>query len=381
MCFFFIKSFHIATAIEDAAAPLVITSDQEKRLLSTDCEPFTHPGGSTANNEDNWISTTSGQTLAAFCAVGEADCCRSSGGGVNAAEECINWNTAVEYTICPGACRDGTSICDGIANGSNGGGKVIIHSNACTNGYVVCASIGGQMEIANIEIFSGACSGIDGVCYAIGRYSSTLTRIKIPANECNEPDVGGVNGKCYYCGLLSTFEGTFVATNECCAETYNYNEACNYTTPPEEPNLCKNVNCSNRGKCQVLSFTEAECKCENTFIQSEDKLNCICPSDHVFNADANHCFPITETPSKSPTSSPVATPSLSPSQEPTEDKEEDELPCEDDLSSTFTLDNGNIVDCKWILKNKKRRTVRKAKYCVHEEIINMCPVSCDACSA
>jgi hypothetical protein len=243
-----------------------------------------------------------------------------------------------------------------------------------------------------VEIGINACRDINYGCYAIGRSSNSLTRIEIPANECNEGNEAGVQdsssntvGKCDSCGGQSTFDGTFVATNNCCAadgyygpDGEYYDEACNYNPPQEESNPCKNVNCSNRGKCQVLSFTEAECQCENTFIQSETKLDCICPSDHEFNANANRCFPITEAPSKSPTSSPVATPSLSPSQEPTEGVKE--VPCEDDANSTFTLDIGNIVNCKWILKNKKRRSVRKAKYCVREEVMNMCPVSCDTCS-
>ncbi|GFH55866.1 predicted protein [Chaetoceros tenuissimus] len=387
LMFFFIKSFHIATAIEDAATPLVTTSDQEKRLLSTDCEPFTHPGSPTANNADNWKTADGITSLNAYCSVN--NCCRTGTGGVNADRECINWNTAVEYKICPGACKDATGVCQAIANGSNGGGKVVIHSNACTNGISVCAGIGVQMEIADIEIFSGACVGIGYACNTIG--SSTLTRIVVPANECHEASssgsYGNVVGKCFHCGKDSIFEGTLVASDSCCAENgdhaeTDYDVACNYTPPPEEPNPCKNINCSNRGKCQVLSKTDAECKCENTFIQSENKLDCICPSDYEFNANANRCFPITEAPSKSPTSFPTVTSSASPSQEPTEDLEkDDEDLCEDDVNSTFTLDNGNIVDCKWILKNKNRRSVRKAKYCVREEIINMCPKSCGTCSA
>ncbi|GFH47556.1 predicted protein [Chaetoceros tenuissimus] len=71
----------------------------------------------------------------------------------------------------------------------------------------------------------------------------------------------------------------------------------------------------------------------------------------------------------SPTSFPSVTSSASPSQEPSKEVEKNEDQCEDDLSSTFTLDNGKVANCKWILKNKKRRSVRKAKYCVREEIM------------
>ena len=68
---------------------------------------------------------------------------------------------------------------------------------------------------------------------------------------------------------------------------------------------------------------------------------------------------------------------MSPTQAPTEVK----VSCVDDVNGTFTLDIGKVVSCEWILKNKKRRSVRKAKYCVREEVMNICPDSCDACSS
>lgn len=150
------------------------------------------------------------------------------------------------------------------------------------------------------------------------------------------------------------------------------------TNSPTRKNPCEGLTCSRAGKCEVLSLTKAECKCENTFIQSDNKMDCICPNDTVFQADVNRCFPIMESPSESPTFSATVNSSASPSQEPTVEKKD---PCVDDMSGTFTLDIGNTVGCDWILKNKKRSSIRKEKYCSREEVGNMCPASCGACSS
>ncbi|GFH59434.1 hypothetical protein CTEN210_15910 [Chaetoceros tenuissimus] len=141
---------------------------------------------------------------------------------------------------------------------------------------------------------------------------------------------------------------------------------------------CDGVSCSGRGKCEVISQTVAQCKCENTFIHSDDKLDCICPSGTKFDPRWKRCFSITTSPTKSPTKSPTLAPTKSPSQAPTKSPFIEE-PCVDDMSGTFTIDNGNTGSCKWILKNKKRRAKRKFKYCPREEVVNMCPVTCGVC--
>lgn len=314
--------------------------------------------------------------------------------------------------------------CLGIA-GQATGGSVTIKSNSCVGGYS-CIGQGrsansGTSEV-NVEVGTGACNGGHN-CDAIG--NDYVTHIQVPDYECND-----VEKSCKHCGGAST-SGTFVATTDCCdGVATRTDEACTSTdapsslpsmipsefpssfpsmVPSEIPsslpslspsslpsldsssppsfiavaeNPCTNINCSKRGKCEVLSSTEAECKCENTFIQSENKLDCICPSNHEFHANVNRCFPITNSPSKSPTSSPTLAPTASPTPAVTEDKQdEDENPCVDDVTGTFTLDNGNTADCIWILKNKKRSDKRKRKYCIREEVTNMCPLSCNICSS
>lgn len=344
---------------------------------------------------------------------------------MNDQNECIGWSTAVKYTICNGSCQRG-SACRWIA-GDATGGSVTIMSNSCFGSWA-CVAIGryansGTSEV-NVEVGTGACNA-DHTCDSIGTTYEYITYIQVPDYECND------NYSCQHCGRDSTFTGTFVATTDCCDDgvANRTDEACTSTdapsslpsmipseipssfpsmVPSEIPSLlpslspsslpsldsssppsfiavaenpCTNINCSKRGKCKVLSSTEAECKCENTFIQSENKLDCICPSNHDFHANVNRCFPITDSPSKSPTLSPTLAPTASPTPAVTEDKQDDEDPCIDDVTGTFTLDNGNTADCKWILKNKKRSDKRKGKYCIREEVMNMCPLSCNICSS
>ncbi|GFH43835.1 predicted protein [Chaetoceros tenuissimus] len=96
-------------------------------------------------------------------------------------------------------------------------------------------------------------------------------------------------------------------------------------------------------KCQLLSPTEAACKCENIFIQSANKLDCICDSNYEVDSDANCCFPITE-------------------------------------SATFALINvEKDVPCSWLDKNYKMRDVRKKRYCKLERVKEICPASCGVC--
>lgn len=170
-----------------------------------------------------------------------------------------------------------------------------VPTHAETETELGCEWLGGDnnKKFIDIEVGAGACDGIYSICAHIGSQGSSLTKIQIPDGECNEPSslatsINGIQynvGKCDWCGYDSTFDGTFIANNDCCAVdgSFGFNiwwandkdEACNYIPEQEqeEPNPCKS---------QVLSFTEAECKCKNTFIQSDNKLDCICPSNYEF---------------------------------------------------------------------------------------------------
>ncbi|GFH52593.1 predicted protein [Chaetoceros tenuissimus] len=354
-----------------------------ERHLSTACATFEYAGPDTTdaairNDPTNWISTSGGTTtsLAVFCHKDAHDCCRSGDtGDVNDQSECASWSTNVAYTICGGSCKDGLTTCSAIANKATGG-SVTLNQGACSGGSSVCTGIGGLItDDVDIEVGTGACtSNFYGICYNIAGSASNLKSIKIPKYECQEFP------RCIACGMTSTFDGIFVPTDACCGllQGDRTDVACNNTPPPEEPNPCKNVNCGNRGKCQVLSFTEAECQCENTFIQSGNKLDCICDSNHEFNANANRCFPITKAPSKSPTFSPSLTSSASPSQVATT---KEDL-CEDDENATFELINfeNEFRHCSWITKNWKKRAIRKEKYCVLDAVKAKCPESCGICS-
>ena len=329
------------------------------------------------SSTSTWKVDGTGHSLSRFCT--DNDCCGSTNfnGSVNLNSECTEWNEALPYTICGGSCQ-GTQACAGIAKNASGGSSVKINSGGCKGGTSACYKIGQYGGNVEIEIGSGACANVDYACFAIGITAQSLTRIEVPANECLDTTTftdsngnSGTVGKCFSCGDSSTLTGTLVATDE----------ACNYTPPQEEQeeptNPCNNINCSNRGKCQVLSLTEAECKCENTFIPSENKLDCICPSNHEFNADVNRCFPITEAPSKSPTISPTKTSSASPSQVATTT---DEDVCEDDETATFKLIKvDKDVPCSWITKNKKKRAIRKERYCGLDEVKAICPATCGLC--
>ncbi|GFH56859.1 predicted protein [Chaetoceros tenuissimus] len=89
----------------------------------------------------------------------------------------------------------------------------------------------------------------------------------------------------------------------------------------EPPWPCNGVTCSNAGKCEVLSHTEALCKCENTFVPSESGLECICPDDLNFHANVNRCLP---PPTAAPSDLPSAFASLTPSSIPSDGKIDEE---------------------------------------------------------
>ena len=150
---------------------------------------------------------------------------------------------------------------------------------------------------------------------------------------------------------------------------------------PEPPSPCNGVTCSNAGKCEVLSDTEALCKCENTFVPSESGLECICPDGLEFHANVNRCLP---PPTVAPSDLPSAFPSLTPSMVPSNSKiDEDDTPaCFDDVTSTFELFNiMEEVECTWLTKNEKKTNVRKNKYCVIEEVKSLCQSTCGECTA
>ncbi|GFH56795.1 predicted protein [Chaetoceros tenuissimus] len=144
------------------------------------------------------------------------------------------------------------------------------------------------------------------------------------------------------------------------------------TPKPEPPSPCKDVNCNNAGKCEVTSPTTAKCTCENTFINTENLLGCVCREGHTFDAGNNRCIPpVTPSPTASPTKSPTA----SPTQTATVAKA-----CADDASATFSLINvDKEVDCAWLTKNSKKEEVREANYCGLNRVKLHCKVSCNFC--
>ena len=229
-----------------------------------------------------------------------------------------------------------------------------------------------------MTIGSGSCT-LGNSCYQLADANSPQSNLKgiaIPNAEC----VTG--GSCDSCGRTTTFTGTFQATETCCAvdPAGEEDSACNYSPPVDPPSPCEGVTCSKRGKCQVLSHTEAKCKCENTFINSESGLDCVCPSNYEFNIDANRCFLSTDAPTKIPTKSPsIMITSASP--EPSAAKEvEDEDECVDDVNAKFPLLKvEKQVGCIWLTKNKKKKSIRVERYCGLSYVDSICPKTCGVC--
>ncbi|GFH43716.1 hypothetical protein CTEN210_00189 [Chaetoceros tenuissimus] len=148
----------------------------------------------------------------------------------------------------------------------------------------------------------------------------------------------------------------------------------------EPPWPCNGITCSNAGKCEVLSHTEAICRCENTFVPSESGLECICPDGLNFHANVNRCLP---PPTAAPSDLPSAFASLTPSSIPSDGKidKEDTPSCIDDMSGTFQLFNiMEEVECDWLTRNKDKTTYRKNKYCVMDEVKSLCQSTCGACT-
>lgn len=149
-------------------------------------------------------------------------------------------------------------------------------------------------------------------------------------------------------------------------------------SPIVPPGACRKVNCSGHGKC----FEEnklAVCKCEDTFIQSEKKDDCLCPEGTVLFPKANRCFAITESPTKSPvtaptTSSPTATPTeSSPTATPTEsDLIEEEQLCSDSPLPMKIQMNGakRLRKCAWVARKKTQERCSIPTVALH------CPSAC-----
>lgn len=163
---------------------------------------------------------------------------------------------------------------------------------------------------------------------------------------------------------------------------------------------CHEVTCSNRGKCEVTSHTTAECKCENTFVNSESGLDCICPTGTFFNVNANRCFEVTSSPTTaSPTKFPTFPPTLTPSTSfPTSishaaciaacDNVLLDSVCEDDTSYTFNLiyvqdPQKKTKTCGWLTANRNKAEKRIARYCNEDfdngALIRACVKSCGLC--
>ena len=181
-----------------------------------------------------------------------------------------------------------------------------------------------------------------------------------------------------------TFRVSYLTTSLSCTDTgialYNY--SAKVTVHEEPPSPCSGVTCSNAGKCEVLSHTEALCTCENTFVPSESGLECICPDGLDFHANVNRCLP---PPTAKPSDLPSVLPSLTPSSIPSDgqivDEEDTPSSCVDDMSGTFKLFNiMEEVECSWLTKNKDKTNFRKNKYCVIDEVKSLCQSTCGVCT-
>lgn len=339
-----------------------------------------------------YIDVDQTTTLKEWCDKPEHNCCQGE-------DTCIDWSSVATYEVCKDSCNN-EDACKGVAKNAQSGATIKFDVGSC-NGEGSCLVMGPNLQTLIVK--RNGCNG-EGSCNVMAFEATNLQTLVVGENSCTESyscnsaayDAKSLKqlfiddeqcksgSSCKDCGRDSTFDDTLQVTETCCEAVFdedyfgNFDEACNYsTTPPEEPNPCKNVHCSYRGKCQVLSLTEAECKCENTFIPSENKLDCICPSNHEFNADVNRCFPITEAPSKSPTISPTKTSSTSPSHIATIQEDV----CEDDETATFQLIKiDKDVPCAWITKNWKKRAIREEKYCGLDEVKAICPATCGLCS-
>ena len=407
----------------------------DTRQLNALCKKFKRNGtppqfinGTPPTGPDNYSAVDDGvTTLSSWCSSN--NCCSTDG---VVGLECIEWSSKPDtvYEVCKNSCN-GDRACASVARNAGNGSTITFESGSCssTDGYSCLGMASSTTKKLNLFVGEGSCSNANS-CYGMAAGATNLEELSIGQSSCTKPgscvdaaffaeslkqlyiDAGECNSQntCENCGYDSTFGEALQLTTACCNEegssgnddrSYYFDTACQYSEPsaspsississmssvpsdqpsnepPEEPNPCKNVNCSNRGKCHVLSFTEAKCQCENTFIQSDSKLDCICPSNHEFNANVNRCFPITEVPSKSPNLSPTSSPTLSPTSTSTTKKDV----CEDDETATFELIKiDKDVPCSWITKNWKKRSIRKMKYCGLDDVKAKCPESCGLCS-
>lgn len=275
--------------------------------------------------------------------IGEGSC--NSVGSNSACTSIAYWSSAIlNISIGKGSCLNRDS-CSYAALYSTSLQYLRIGDGSCPSLYscqLFAYANSLEEPVKNtkeIEIGSNSCTK-DESCFQLASKGNSLTKVIVPNNECN------TYAGCANCGAVSTFDGIFQPTEQCCSAVSNeyysqkFDAACNVDGDY--------IPCTDDNSNTFLVWNDKSVTCAWLSPKNKKKAR---------KRQANNCKRDTV---KAMCQKTCAT---------------------DDDSYSFTAFNGKTRKCVWL--TKKNASARRRRYCKEDfdggALVTACKKSCDLC--